>query len=165
MVDFVFKGGNEGEMNGAINAIDVALWDIKAKIADEPLWQTFGAREGRTKAYASGIDLCLDDDQIFAFYRLMAERGVDSGKLKVGLDMKADLRRIGIMQEALSIANTRPRLLIDSNEYWSAKEAHNPNPTHRARLRHHMGRRTRPAMGFRGTPASIPKHQGRRRHR
>ena len=123
MVDFVFKGGNEGEMNAAINAIDVALWDLKAKIVDEPLWQTFGAREGRTKAYASGIDLCLDDDAIFAFYRRMAEKGVDSGKLKVGLDMKVDLRRIGIMQEALSIANNRPRLLIDSNEYWSAKEA------------------------------------------
>ena len=123
LVDFVFKGGNEGEMNAAINAIDTALWDLKAKIADEPLWQTFGAREGRTKAYASGIDLCLDDDAIFAFYRRMAERGVDGGKLKIGLDMKTDLRRIGIMQEALSIASDRPRLLIDSNEYWSAKEA------------------------------------------
>ena len=123
LVDFVFKGGNEGEMNAAINAIDTALWDLKAKIADEPLWQTFGAREGRTKAYASGIDLCLDDDAIFAFYRRMAEHGVDGGKLKVGLDMKTDLRRIGIMQEALSIASDRPRLLIDSNEYWSAKEA------------------------------------------
>jgi L-alanine-DL-glutamate epimerase-like enolase superfamily enzyme len=123
MVDFVFKGGNEGEMNAAINAIDTALWDLKAKIADEPLWQTFGAREGRTKAYASGIDLCLDDDQLFAFYRRMAEKGIDSGKLKVGLDMQADLRRLGIMQEALSIAADRPRLLIDSNEYWSAKEA------------------------------------------
>ena len=75
LVDFVFKGGNEGEMNAAINAIDIALWDLKAKLADEPLWQTFGAREGRTKAYASGIDLCLDDDAIFAFYRRMAEKG------------------------------------------------------------------------------------------
>ena len=82
MVDFVFKGGNEGEMNAAINAIDIALWEIKAKIADEPLWQTFGAREGRTKAYASGIDLCLDDDAIFTFYRRMAEKGVDFRQAK-----------------------------------------------------------------------------------
>ena len=123
MVDFVFKGGNEGEMNHAISAVDTALWDLKARIADEPLWQTFGAREGRAKAYASGIDLCLGDDETFAFYRRMAERGIDSGKLKVGLDMKADLRRLGIMKEALSIAADRPRLLIDSNEYWSAREA------------------------------------------
>ncbi len=123
MVDFVFKGGNEGEMNGAIGAIDIALWDLKSKLADEPLWQTLGARQGQTKAYASGIDMCLDDDEIFTFYRRMAERGIDSGKLKVGLDMDADLRRLGIMQEALSIASAPPRILIDSNEYWSAKEA------------------------------------------
>lgn len=123
MVDFVFKGGNEGEMNGAINAIDIALWDLKAKLAEEPLWLTLGAREGRTKAYASGIDMCLDDDALFHFYSRMADRGVDSGKLKVGLDMDADLRRLGIMREALSAASPRPRLLIDSNEYWSAKEA------------------------------------------
>ena len=123
MVDFVFKGGNEGEMNAAINAIDIALWDLKAKIADEPLWQTLGAREGRTKAYASGIDLCLKDDELFTFYSRMAKQGVDSGKLKVGLDMKSDLRRLGIMEEALSLTSERPRLLIDSNEYWSAKEA------------------------------------------
>ena len=122
-VDFVFKGGNEGEANGAISAIDVALWDLKAKINDEPLWQTFGAKEGTTKAYASGIDLCLDDEQLFAFYSRMAQRGIDSGKLKVGLDMRADLRRLGIVREALGIASKRPRLMIDSNEYWSAKEA------------------------------------------
>ena len=122
-VDFVFKGGNEGDANGAISAIDVALWDLKAKINDEPLWQTFGAKEGTTKAYASGIDLCLDDEQLFAFYSRMAQRGIDSGKLKVGLDMRADLRRLDIVREALGIASKRPRLMIDSNEYWSAKEA------------------------------------------
>ena len=123
MVDYVFKGGNEGESNSAISAIDIALWDLKSKIADEPLWQTLGAREGATKAYASGIDMCLDDEQLYAFYSRMARNGIDSGKLKVGLDMTADLRRLGIMREALGIASPRPRLLIDSNEYWSAKEA------------------------------------------
>lgn len=123
MVDFVFKGGNEGEMNGAICAMDIALWDLKAKLADEPLWLTMGARDGITKAYASGIDMCLDDDQLYGFYARMAEQGIDSGKLKVGLDMDADLRRLGIMRDALGMVSRRPRLLIDSNEYWSAKEA------------------------------------------
>ena len=123
MVDFVFKGGNEGEMNAAICAIDVALWDLKAKLADEPLWMTMGAREGRTKAYASGIDMCLDDEQLYGFYSRMAHQGIDSGKLKVGLDMHADLRRLRLMRDALGEFVRRPRLLIDSNEYWSAKEA------------------------------------------
>ena len=97
MVDFAHKGGLAAA-GGPIAMIDVALWDLKAKIAGEPLWQTFGALEGRTKAYASGIGYCLSDDEVFAFYRLLAERGVDGGKLKIGLDMEADLRRIGIMR-------------------------------------------------------------------
>ncbi|MEX0762311.1 MAG: mandelate racemase/muconate lactonizing enzyme family protein [Dehalococcoidia bacterium] len=123
MQDYVFKGGNEGERNAAISAIDVALWDLKAKINDEPLWQTLGAREGRCKAYASGIDLCLSDDDIHKFYSRMADVGIDGGKLKVGLDMKADLRRLDIMNECLQRVTNRPRLCIDSNEYWSPKQA------------------------------------------
>ena len=43
MVDYVFKSGNEGDNTGAIAAIDIALWDIKAKLNEEPLWQTLGA--------------------------------------------------------------------------------------------------------------------------
>ncbi len=122
MVDYVHKGGLAAA-GAPICAIDVALWDLKAKLASEPLWQTFGALEGRTKAYASGIGYCLSDEDLFAFYRRMAERGVDGGKLKIGLDMEADLRRIGIMRDALSVASARPRLMIDTNEYWSPRQA------------------------------------------
>lgn len=123
MNDFIHKVGNEGEANFALSAIDLALWDLKAKIAGEPMWRTLGAREPRVKAYASGLDYCLSDEELFAFYRRMAELGVDGGKLKVGLDIKADIRRLGIMQEALSIAAARPRLMVDANEYWSPKQA------------------------------------------
>jgi L-alanine-DL-glutamate epimerase-like enolase superfamily enzyme len=123
MNDYIHKLGNEGAANAALGAIDIALWDLKAKIAGEPLWRMLGAREGRVKAYASGLDYCLSDEELFAFYRRMAEMGIDGGKLKVGLDLEADMRRLGIMREALSIASDRPLLMIDSNEYWSAKQA------------------------------------------
>ena len=43
--------------------------------------------------------------------------------IKVGLDIKADMRRLGIMQDALSVASKHPVLTIDSNEYWSPKQA------------------------------------------
>ena len=123
MNDWLHKGGNEGAASAALSAIDVALWDIKAKAAGEPLWRTLGAQHGRVKAYASGLDYCLSDEELFAFYRRMAEQGIDSGKLKVGLDLDADLRRLGIMREALSVASSRPGLMIDANEYWSPKQA------------------------------------------
>jgi L-alanine-DL-glutamate epimerase-like enolase superfamily enzyme len=123
MIDCVFKGGNEGQDKAAICAIDMALWDLKGKIHDEPLWRLLGAREGRCKAYASGIDLCLADDEIADFYGRMAAKGVDGGKLKVGLDQEGDLRRLGIVRDKLAKASKRPYLMIDSNEYWSPKQA------------------------------------------
>ena len=123
MVDWVHKGNNEGEINGAISAIDVALWDLKAKINDEPVWQTLGAREGRAKAYASDIGYNLSDDELHAFYSRMADMGIDGGKIKIGLNMTDDLRRIGIMNDAFRKVKNRPYLMIDTNEYWSPKQA------------------------------------------
>ena len=123
MASFAFKGGNRGAITDVIGALDVALWDLKAKANDEPLWKTLGASSRAVKAYASGIDLSLDDDGIRAFYESQAAQGIAIGKLKVGLDREADLRRIGIMKEALATSGKDPILLIDSNEYWSPKQA------------------------------------------
>ena len=123
MNDLLHKGGNEGEINFALGSLDIALWDLKAKLADEPVWRTLGARDGRVRAYASGLDYCLSDEELFAFYRGQAERGVSAGKLKVGLDVKADMRRLAIMRDALSVASDHPELMIDANEYWSPKQA------------------------------------------
>lgn len=123
MADFAFKGGNRGAITDVIGTLDVALWDLKAKANSEPLWKTLGASSPNVRAYASGIDLCLSDEEIGTFYRGQAARGISAGKLKVGLDRESDLRRIGIMRDALASAGETPVLLIDSNEYWSPKQA------------------------------------------
>ena len=122
MVDATHKGGL-GIVSEAVSAIDIALWDLKAKVIEEPLWRLWGAMEGRVKGYASCIGYCLSNDELFGFYRRMAERGIDGGKLKVGLNLEADLHRIEIMREALSIVCERPKLMLDVNEYWSPKQA------------------------------------------
>jgi len=123
MVDRAFKGGHDGLVNDAIGALDIAVWDLKAKANGEPLWKTLGASKNRVLAYASGIDMPLSDRQLRDFYSDAAKVGFRGGKLKVGLDQDADIRRIGIMKDALSRNTTRPYLLIDANEYWSPKQA------------------------------------------
>jgi L-alanine-DL-glutamate epimerase-like enolase superfamily enzyme len=122
MVDHVFKGGNRGQATAAIAALDVALWDLKARINNEPLWKTLGASSNRVRAYASGIDYPLSDDEVLAFYERLAAKGIHSGKLKIGLDMETDMRRIGIMRDALATSGKKPELMIDVNEYWSPKQ-------------------------------------------
>ena len=140
MNDVLHKAGNEGEANYAFGLLDVALWDLKAKLAGEPLWRTLGACSGRVKAYASGLDYCLSDDELFAFYRRMADLGIDAGKLKVGLDLRADIRRLGIMRDALSTASPRPRLVAEAGRA--------PHPADRAALRSRVGRGARAPLGL-----------------
>jgi len=123
MVDRVFKVNNRGQVNDAISTIDVALWDLKARANNEPLWKTLGASTNKVKAYASGLDLPLSDEELRAFYEDMAAKGIYGGKLKVGLEPEADLRRLGIMRDALAKSGQKPVLMIDSNEYWSPKQA------------------------------------------
>jgi L-alanine-DL-glutamate epimerase-like enolase superfamily enzyme len=124
MVDKHFKGGHDGLINDAISVLDVALWDLKAKTNDEPLWKTLGGTDPKTPAYASGLDLPLSDQQIFDWYAHMAtQHGFTGGKLKVGLDQDADLRRLSLMHDALKKSTENPVLLIDANEYWSPKQA------------------------------------------
>lgn len=123
MVDHVFKGGNRGAITGAIGTIDVALWDLKAKANSEPLWKTLGASTRRTRGYASDIGLNLSDDDLRAFYTRMASQGICAAKVKVGLNLDDDIRRVGIMRDALATNGKTPELMIDSNEYWSPKQA------------------------------------------
>ena len=47
----VFKGGEYR----SIASLDIALWDIKAKANDEPLWRTFGASFGSRSPLVDGI--------------------------------------------------------------------------------------------------------------
>ena len=123
MIDQVFKGNNRGMVSGAISAIDIALWDLKAKINNEPLWKTLGASSRYVKGYASDIGANLSDDDLRAFYTRLAKQGINAGKVKVGLKREDDLRRIGIMHDALALSGKTPSLMIDSNEYWSPKQA------------------------------------------
>ena len=123
MIRYAFKGGDEGEVHGALSAIDIALWDIKSKINDEPLWKTLGGLNPKVRAYASGLDIPMNDKNLKEWYEKMASWGFDGGKLKVGLNQDDDIRRIGIMRDALKVNSDNPLIMIDSNEYWSPKQA------------------------------------------
>ena len=123
MIDFAFKGGHGGMINEAISALDIALWDLKAKANNEPLWKTLGGLNPKARAYASGLDIPMNDKNLKEWYEKMASWGFDGGKLKVGLNQDDDIRRIGIMRDALKVNSNNPLIMIDSNEYWSPKQA------------------------------------------
>ncbi len=123
MLAHVFKSGHAGATFGGIGAFDMALWDLKAKAAGEPLWRTLGARDRFVPGYASGLDFALDDDELAAFYEQWADRGFTGGKLKGGRDVIRDIRRLGIIDDVLRRNTARPALMFDANESWNRKQA------------------------------------------
>ena len=123
MTTRAFKAGNHGPMSAGISAIDRALWDVRAKLHDVPLWKELGGSGKPVRAYASGLDTPLSDEELYKFYASFAAKGVTAGKLKVGRDADEDERRIRVMIEALSSKGNRAQLIIDANEFWSPKQA------------------------------------------
>jgi len=125
MLRRTFKTGHAGAIFGTIGALDTALWDIKAQAAGEPLWRLLGGRDRTVPAYASGLDIDLSDDQLAATYRAYADRGLRAAKLKGGLDVEHDRRRLTLVQQVLKDATHggRTGLMLDANECWNRKQA------------------------------------------
>lgn len=123
MLARVFKTGHAGGTFGGIGTLDMALWDLKAKIAGEPLWRLLGAKDRFVTGYASGLDIALTNDQLHDFYTRMGERGFSSGKLKGGRDVSYDLKRLSIVSDALRRNSPAPAVMLDANESWNLKQA------------------------------------------
>jgi L-alanine-DL-glutamate epimerase-like enolase superfamily enzyme len=125
MLRQVFKSGHAGAAFGTIGTLDSALWDIKAKAAGQPLWRLLGGRDRVVPAYASGLDIALSDDQLASVYAAYADRGLRAAKLKGGLDVDRDLRRLCLVRDVLAEARPGPRpgLMLDANESWTRKQA------------------------------------------
>src|SRR4051794_25161956 len=125
MLRHTFKAGHAGAVFGTIGTLDTALWDIKATLAGQPLWRLLGGRDRAVPAYASALDIDLDDEQLVAVYREYAARGLRAAKLKGGLDIERDRHRLGLVRDVLSegAGRVRPGLMLDANETWTRKQA------------------------------------------
>ncbi|WP_405667762.1 mandelate racemase/muconate lactonizing enzyme family protein [Streptomyces sp. NBC_01166] len=123
MLAHTFKSGHGGTVFGTIGAFDMALWDLKAKMADEPLWRTLGAADRFVPGYASGLDIALGDDELVALYAGWAERGFTGAKIKGGLDTDRDISRLHAVEDVLRTNTRSPALMLDVNETWGRHQA------------------------------------------
>lgn len=114
--------GRSGLATQAIAALDVALWDMKAKRADLPLAKLIGAHRDSVRCYnTSGGFLSSSVDEVVDNAQASLERGIAGIKIKVGLpNLATDLRRLEGIRERLG--DDVP-LMVDANQQWDRATA------------------------------------------
>ena len=113
--------GRGGVAGFGISAVDIALWDLNARRAGEPLWRFLGGHDPGVRAYAGGIDLHFTDEALLEQAHGFLAKGFRAVKMKVGRPLLSeDLRRVAAVRELLG-ADTP--LMVDANMHWRIDEA------------------------------------------
>ena len=113
--------GRGGLASFAMSAVDIALWDLLGQIRGEPLWKLLGGYSNQASAYAGGIDLQLEPDELVEQTRANLEKGFRAIKIKVGRDKLAeDVARVRAVREFLG---PDIPLMVDANMRWTVEQA------------------------------------------
>lgn len=114
-------GGRGGPTVLALSAFDIALWDLKARRANLPLWRLLGGYDPAVPCYAGGIDLDLSVGELLKQTDGNLEKGFRAIKMKVGRKLLSeDVDRVAAMREHLGDGFP---LMVDANMKWSADQA------------------------------------------
>jgi L-alanine-DL-glutamate epimerase-like enolase superfamily enzyme len=123
------KPGGHGDRAAAAGAVELAIWDLNAKLADEPACVTIAKAFGRPAAprsvnvYAAGGYYYPPGSPhtLTRELRAYADLGFDAFKMKIGgAALAVDLARI---EEALAVAGGGSRLAVDANGRFNLHEA------------------------------------------
>jgi L-alanine-DL-glutamate epimerase-like enolase superfamily enzyme len=125
MVVAIRNLGRPGITSMAIAAVDTALWDLKARLLDQPLARLLGVVHDQVPVYGSGGFTSLTDDELVEQLTGWAQgQGIPRVKLKVGTawgaDQARDLERVARVRDALGDG---VELYVDANGAYDRKQA------------------------------------------
>lgn len=113
--------GRGGIASFAISAVDIALWDIRCKKLNQPLWQVAGGANNTCKAYCGGIDLMFPIEKLLGNMKSYLERGFNAVKIKIGREnLQEDLDRIKAVREFIGPDVT---FMVDANYSMTVEKA------------------------------------------
>ncbi|HEX4142802.1 MAG TPA: enolase C-terminal domain-like protein [Pirellulales bacterium] len=111
--------GRPGIAAMAISIVDIALWDLKARLLGLPLVDLLGAARDAVPVYGSGGFTSYSDDQLRDQLSGWVEMGIPRVKMKIGRDAVQDLDRVAVARRAIGDA----QLFVDANGAYSRKQA------------------------------------------
>lgn len=121
MFQYLRGVGRKGLMFCALSAVDIALWDLKGKILDIPLYRLWGGNQKKVPVYGSGGWTSYTDDELVAEMKDIVSRGYKMIKFKVGYDggqsPSRDVERVRKVREAVG---SDIGIMLDANNCWDA---------------------------------------------
>jgi len=105
----------------ALSGIDMALWDIRGKMANMPLYELLGGSLRRIPAYAGGIALGYQAKESLAEEaKGYVEKGYSALKLRVGDTVRSDIERLTYVRTVLG---DHIDILADANTAYTIADA------------------------------------------
>jgi L-alanine-DL-glutamate epimerase-like enolase superfamily enzyme len=120
MVQAIRNLGRPGIASMAISAVDSALWDLKARLLDLPLFHLLGAVRDAAPVYGSGGFTSYTDEELSEQLGGWVAQGIQQVKMKIGRDAAADRRRVKLVRHTIG---ERAGLYVDANGAYSRKQA------------------------------------------
>jgi hypothetical protein len=117
--------GPGGILTMALSAIDVALWDIKGKALNLPLWKLLGGGRDRIATYASGaLRRGLKLEEALTAAGRLREKGYRQTKMQLGLpgvtSPAREVEQARLIREAVGADMD---LMCDINQRWRVEQA------------------------------------------
>ena len=112
--------GRGGIVSMAVSAVDVALWDLKAKLLSVPVYVLLGAISDGVPVYGSGGFTAYSEPQLCEQLSGWVNDGIPRVKMKVGRDPHADPERVAAARAAIG---AHAELFVDANGAYHAQQA------------------------------------------
>src|ERR1051326_7904456 len=120
MISALRNLGRPGISSMAIAAVDIALWDLKARLLQLPLVTLLGQLRPGIPAYGSGGFTSYSIERLLGQLSGWSRSGLCAVKMKVGRERTKDLARVKAARDAIS---PETELYVDANGAYSRKQA------------------------------------------
>ena len=120
MVRAVRNLGRPGISSMGIAAVDLALWDLHARLAELPLCALLGMAHDRVPVYGSGGFTTYSNERLQKQLADWVEQGIPRVKMKIGAHPEQDPERVRAARAAIG---PDIELFIDANGAYQRKQA------------------------------------------